>query len=484
MEELSIIEIGSILWRKKGLILIITMCFAVLALVFSVFVLDSKYEATVSLYVNNGVATGQSGTSLNDITASQELVETYIQILNSETAFSDVINTLDLDYSAAELSKMISMNAKNQTEVLEIHVTSLSPQEAILIANTFLDSAPEILIRVVKAASVETIDTATRATKVGPNVMRNTTIGVLLGFMVGVSIAILMFILDKRIKNEEDLKQHYQLPVLGAIPSFQGMQKKRGRSPKKNESLHLSQYGFFLLSNKKDIPFSVIEGFNALRTNLSYTLSTSKRKSFIITSTEAGEGKSTVAINSAIAFSEMKGKVLLIDADMRSPVIHSRLSLKQDKGLSGLLAGFYSINECIQPYNDFLDVISAGKIAPNPSELLASQSMKDLLLEMEKQYDYIIVDTPPCNVVTDAQVFAHETAGVVVAVRENYTIHPMLEKLLAQMKFANVKVLGIVLNEAGTNSKSYGRYGQYGRNNKYGKYGHYGSSDPQNLNSD
>lgn len=235
--------------------------------------------------------------------------------------------------------------------------------------------------------------------------------------------------------------------------------------------------GSFLLSDKKNVPFSVIEAFNALRTNLSYALSTSERKSFIIISTEAAEGKSTVAINSAIAFAEMKSRILLIDADMRSPVVHGYLGLERGKGLSGLLAGFFTVDECIQSYNDYMDVISAGEIAPNPSELLASQAMKDLLSEMEKRYDYVIVDTPPCNIVTDALVFAHETAGVVIAVRENYTLHPMLERLLEQLEFAKVKILGIVLNEAGANSKPYGKYGHYGKYRKYGHYGKYRKYD-------
>lgn len=253
---------------------------------------------------------------------------------------------------------------------------------------------------------------------------------------------------------------------------------------KKPKNKNTNQYGSFLLSDKSNVPFSVIEAFNALRTNLSYALSTSERKSFIITSTEAAEGKSTVAINSAIAFSEMKRKVLLVDGDMRSPVVHSRLGLKQSNGLSGLLAGFFTSAECVQRYNDYMDVIAAGEIAPNPSELLASPAMKSFLAEMEKQYDYIIIDTPPCNVVTDALVFAQETAGVALAVRENYTVHPMLERLLEQMEFANVKVIGFILNDAGADGKTYGKYGgygkyrKYGRYGRYGKYGYYGHEDP------
>jgi capsular polysaccharide biosynthesis protein len=228
LEELSIIEIGSVLWRKKGLLLLFTLCFGALAYVLSAFVIAPKYEATVSLYVNNGVTdTAQTGTTLNDITASQELVGTYIQILNSETACANVIALLDLDCTVDELQEMVSMNAKNETEVLEIHVTSHSPQKAILIANTFLESAPNILIRVVKAATVETVDTATRAVKVSPNIMRNTALGLLIGFILGTGMALLLFIIDKRIKSEEDLRLHYQVPVLGAIPSFQ-MKHKRG----------------------------------------------------------------------------------------------------------------------------------------------------------------------------------------------------------------------------------------------------------------
>lgn len=229
MEELSIVEIASILWKRKWSILLFTLFFGALAYALSAFVIAPKYEATASLYVNNGAtATTQTGTTLNDITASQELVGTYIQILNSETACIDVIDKLNLDYSVSELQEMVSMNAKNETEVLEIHATSTSPQEAMAIANTFLHSAPEILVRVVNAASVETVDTATRTIKVSPNITKNTAVGLLLGFILSTGIVLLRFIIDKRIKNEEDLKQHYQLPILGAIPSFQIKQKKEG----------------------------------------------------------------------------------------------------------------------------------------------------------------------------------------------------------------------------------------------------------------
>ena len=226
MEEVTLIEFGQILMKRKRLILGFGLLFAVLAYLTSAFLLSPSYQATTSLYVNNGAnQTADSITSINDINAAQELVSTYIEILNSNAALSEVISQANLEYSTEELKDIVFMSAKNDTEVLEIKVISANPDEAVLIANTLLSVAPDMLIRVVQAASVETIDTATIALQVGPNTEMNTMIGLLLGVIIAVLIAITDAVLDKRIKGENDLAR-YQLPLLAAIPNSLALQKK------------------------------------------------------------------------------------------------------------------------------------------------------------------------------------------------------------------------------------------------------------------
>ncbi|MEG0874737.1 MAG: Wzz/FepE/Etk N-terminal domain-containing protein [Clostridiales bacterium] len=231
MEELSLIDIGSIIMRNKWLLLIFTVVFALGAFLVSVFLVTPKYTATASLYVNNGVVPQDGlGTSISDITAAQELVGTYIQILNSETAITSVIEKLNLPYTVAQVQNMITMSAKNETEVLEIKVTTTSSEESILIANTLLETAPSILIRIVKAASVETIDYAVLAPKVSPGIAKNTAIGALLGLVLGVFLSLTMSILDRRIRGEDDLTKRYNLPILAIVPNVHSYERKGGDS--------------------------------------------------------------------------------------------------------------------------------------------------------------------------------------------------------------------------------------------------------------
>ncbi len=226
------------------------------------------------------------------------------------------------------------------------------------------------------------------------------------------------------------------------------------------------------ISETRHVPFAVIEAYKAIRTNLTFLLSNSKTKAFCVTSPEAGEGKSTTSVNMAIAFSQLGDKVLLIDADMRRSSIHKKLKLENTEGLSGVLAGFNRLSEVVVNISDTLDVLTAGQTPPNPSELLGSQRFKDMMEEAAKKYSYVIIDTPPIDVVTDAWVIAPVTAGVVLVVKDQITPTDTIQRSIEAAKFAGINLLGAVMNAA--NPKSGGRYGyrKYGRRYGYSKYGY------------
>ena len=235
------------------------------------------------------------------------------------------------------------------------------------------------------------------------------------------------------------------------------------------------------INETRHVPFAVVEAYKTIRTNLTFLLVSHETKVFGITSPEAGEGKSTTAVNIAIAFSQLGDKVLLIDADMRRSSIHKKLKIENNAGLSNILAGFNGYHDVINHISETFDVITAGQVPPNPSELLGSARFKELVDTVGKEYGYVIIDTPPVDVVTDALVIAPVTAGLVLIVKDQVTPTDSISRAIEAAKFADINILGAVMNAA--NPKSGGRYGyrKYGyRKYGYRKYGYskygYGSA--------
>lgn len=195
--------------------------------------------------------------------------------------------------------------------------------------------------------------------------------------------------------------------------------------------------------------FAVREAYKTLRTNIRFSLPESTCHKILLTSGLPGEGKSITTLNLAISFAETGQKVLLIDADLRRPTMARLLMESGDPGLSNVLAGMCTEEDAIRksPYPN-LDVIYSGVIPPNPSELLGSARMEKLMEKLATQYDYILIDTPPVNMVSDACVVAKLFDGVLFVVRQNKSERETVSRGLNQLKIAGVKVLGMILNGA------------------------------------
>ncbi len=206
----------------------------------------------------------------------------------------------------------------------------------------------------------------------------------------------------------------------------------------------------------KKVPFAVVEAYKTIRTNLSFSLPQEGCKSFVISSSVPGEGKSTTAVNIAVAFSQLGKNVLLIDADLRRPSIHKKLKLINTKGLYTVLSGNASFDDCVQNSNKHLDVLTSGPLSSNPIELIESVALSELLSKLHQQYDYIIFDSTPINIVSDAVSLAPKTDGLVLVVKENSTRRDDIHHALSACKFANIRVLGTVIN--GVNPKHSGKY--------------------------
>lgn len=220
--EISLQEIFMILWNKVWVIILCTLIGGVAAFGISAFVLDPTYTSRVSMYVNSNTERENTIANLNDINASQKLVSTYIEILKSDNVLSKVITETGFTYTPEQIRKMLTASAVNGTEIFEVKITTKDANEAAVIANTIAAVAPEEIIRVVKAGSVELIDEAVPATSPSsPNVLLNTIIGLMLGGVLSVLGVLVAEMLDNRIKNEDDLKKAFDFPILGTIPDLE-----------------------------------------------------------------------------------------------------------------------------------------------------------------------------------------------------------------------------------------------------------------------
>lgn len=231
----------------------------------------------------------------------------------------------------------------------------------------------------------------------------------------------------------------------------------------------------------KNSGFAITEAYKAVRTNIIFTLSNieHKCKRIIITSASPGEGKTTTCLNLAIAFAQTGSKVLLIGADLRKPRVYRHLGIERNNGISDVLCGLVDCEQAIKHCTDYgIDCITAGQLPPNPVELLASPKMGEILDQLSEKYDYIFIDTPPVTLVADATAMSKYVDGVIVVVRQNYTIHESLERARSSLDFAEAKILGYILNDVDNLTNRYGNYKRYGysygrKTNGY-SYGGYG----------
>lgn len=215
----------------------------------------------------------------------------------------------------------------------------------------------------------------------------------------------------------------------------------------------------------KDTPFEIVESYKTLRTNLLFTLAGGNNKTVVISSALPAEGKSLTCANLSAVMAQTESKVILIDADLRRPVQSQIFQRDNVRGLSTILAGFDDFGAAIKKDAiPNLDIITSGPIPPNPSELLGSEKMKNLLNDLQGYYDYILMDTPPINLVADAMVLSNKTAGVVLVARHGQSTFRELTKAITNLEFSGANILGLILNAKKGKSGGYYKYGKYSYN--------------------
>lgn len=202
------------------------------------------------------------------------------------------------------------------------------------------------------------------------------------------------------------------------------------------------------------------EAYRSLRSNIEYSSFDDEYRAIVVTSSVPGEGKSTTSGNLALSLAQSGNKVLLVDCDMRKPSIHKKFKISNMSGTAELLLRKESFEDVANCYNENLTIITAGKIPPNPSEMLSSRAMTAFIKEMKKEFKYIILDTPPLQAVTDAQVLSTKADGVLLVVRAGSTKREMVLNSVDLIEKVHGKIIGTVLNGVENKKNNYYYYGE------------------------
>ncbi len=298
------------------------------------------------------------------------------------------------------------------------------------------------------APYVDILDGAAPSYRIGTTVRQKVILGAMVGFLLGLAAAFFLEYLDQTVKSASDIERILGVPVLGMIPD----------DAKLFERVNGTRALVTVDRLEADDP--AVESYRALRTNVTF-VSAEKPVQFIaVTSPGPREGKSTTATNLAMTLAQNGQRTLLIDGDLRRPQVHKAFGLVQDPGLTNLLIGQADLREAIRPeVVAHLDFIPSGAIPPNPSELLGSDAMRSLITNLRRDYEYIVVDTPPTLPVTDASIVATNADATILVIRSGDTEEHAAESALRQLQRVRARVAGAVLN--GVSEKRDRKYTYY-----------------------
>jgi len=299
---------------------------------------------------------------------------------------------------------------------------------------------------------IEIMDAATVARRIGMGTRQKLMIGLLVGLFLGVVAAFFLEYLDQTIKSSSDVERALEVPVLGLIPASArpaGVQRRNGR-----------RRGALPLVSLADPDDPSTEAYRALRTNVTFVNAEERALRLIcVTSPGPGEGKSTTAANLAITLAQQGTKTLLVDGDLRRPLVHKAFNLVQEPGLTDILVGTASLREAARPnVVPNLDVLPAGAQPPNPSELLGSAAMHRLLEQLRADYETVIFDSPPTLAVTDATVLGASMDAVILVLRAGETEEVAGRRAVEQLRRVQARVAGAVLNGVERNGDRYYYY--------------------------
>lgn len=430
-------DLLSVLRARWIVIVAATLIGGLLALGMSLLIPPS-YQAKVQFYVT--VAGGDSAAAAyQGSLGAQQRVQSYAALVKSTDITQQVVDAAGADLAPAQVADATTATADAKTVLLNVAVTNSDPERALQLAQGFGRVLPEAINRLETPdgggpalAKLTVVNPpALPSAPVAPKTEQNVAIGLVLGLLAGIGIALLINTFDRRVKSKEQLESIAGKPVVGSIPFRKTEDKEKGAE-------HIVPF--------REGHSPAAESFRRLRTNLQFLNVDNPPRVFVLTSSLATEGKSETAINLSLALAESGNRVLLIEADLRRPLVVNYMSMPDKVGLTNILSGQAEFADVVQETrHDGVDLLACGPLPPNPSELLASDMARHLIDELRSKYDYVIMDSPPLLPVTDGALLARITDGALLVVRSHRTTADQVAQAVDNLAKADATLLGIVM---------------------------------------
>lgn len=411
------------------------------------------YQSSITFYVSTPGTTAQSSQYADDQFAERR-ANSYVQLLSSERLAKLVVPKAGLHVSPGQIASEISASAELNTVLVKAVVSDTNESRALAITTALGTEFPTMVDQLdnvgLKTASValEVVSGPTlKHTPVSPRKELNLALGLAFGLLLGLLLAVARELLDVTIRAPEVLDELFDAPTIGTIAFDPAVE----RAP-------------LIVEDESRSPRA--EAIRQLRTNLQFLDVDNPPRVFLVTSSVASEGKSTVAANLAIAFAELDIRVLLVEADLRRPRLSTYLGIERSVGLSSVLAGQVQLDDVLQPWGDHLSVLPSGPTPPNVASMLGSARMTELVGSWRSRFDVVIVDSPPLLPVTDAALISTMTDGVIIVARHGLVTRKQLTNSVRGLEAVGAHIFGFVFNmiprrQAKDYTGSYDGYGYH-----------------------
>lgn len=430
------------MFRRRWLVIVGVLVLAVAASLAWSAMVTPKYQARAQLYVST-VSTQSVSDLAEGSSFTQRQVTTYADVARSPYVLDPVIEELGLDVTAQELAESVVAQAKPGTVLINLSATHPDPQLALALTEAIGDQVVSTLPELDQAAdgsgspvsATLIAEAALVPEPVAPQTLRNLVLGAVAGLVLGLGLALLRELTDLTVRGEDDLRVVTTAPVLGGVP--------------------FDARAAALSTVVIDDPYNPhSEAMRTIRTNLTFVNAGQQPRVLVVTSSVAGEGKTTTSAHLALTLAANGQRVCLVEADLRRPGLSDHLGLDGNTGLTTVLIGQADVSDVLQPFGTTgVSFLGSGQLPPNPSELVGSPRMKELLSRLRDDFDITIVDSPPLCPVTDAAVLAGMTDGALVVVGVKVVRRDELSSALKRLEMANARLLGLVLNRLPARSR-------------------------------
>jgi tyrosine-protein kinase len=406
------------------------------------------YQATAQGLVSAGPAANASNATINDNLAKGR-VSSYVAVATSSRVAQRVIDQLHLDTTPGALVGDISISQPTGTVLIGVDARASSPARAQTRADAWVNALADEVARIETGDSstatgaptkavlhIEPLSSASPGSLVLPRTNLNLLLGLALGMLLGLAYSLIRKQFDRRLRSTEEVEKQFGVPVIGTIPQSSHMRLEDGK-----------ELALAVTSSGSARAGSAAEAFRKLRTNLAFMDVDHPPRIIVVTSPKQSDGKSTIAANLAAAIAIGGQPVTLIDGDLRRPTVADSLAMVDGAGLTDVLVGRVTAAEVMQDHPEVpgLQILASGAIPPNPSELLGSQTMRQLIADLAEDA-MVIVDAPPLLPVTDAAVLSRSADGAIIVISHGGTLDTELAVSLNHIAQVHGRTLGIVFN--------------------------------------